>query len=77
MRQVAADMTPQYHYAQRYTSIANGTTWKDSKLDLVLAGDRMAAWVCEHYPDLKTAAAEEAGVRASLHAFPDGQHWSS
>lgn len=63
---VAADMTPQYHYAQRYTSIANGTTWKDSKLDLVLAGDRMAAWVCEHYPDLKTAAAEKrAYVRLS------------
>ncbi|MFR3508053.1 MAG: glycosyltransferase family 2 protein [Bifidobacterium pseudocatenulatum] len=63
---VAADMTPQYHYAQRYTSIANGTTWKDSKLNLVLAGDRMAAWVCEHYPDLKTAAAEKrAYVRLS------------
>lgn len=63
---VAVDMTSQYHYTQRYTSIANGTTWKDSKLDLVLAGDRMAAWVCEHYPDLKTAAAEKrAYVRLS------------
>ena len=71
---VAVDMTPQYHYTQRYTSIANGTIWKDSKLDLVLAGDRMAAWVCEHYPNLKTAAAEKRALRAPFHAFPDGQH---
>lgn len=56
---VAVCMEPKYHYVQRYGSIANGTTWKDSKYDLVRAGDEMAAWVCARYPGLEGAALEK------------------
>lgn len=55
----AVSMTPLYHYVQRYTSIANGTDWSDSKLDLIAAGDQMADWICLHYPCLNDAAAEK------------------
>lgn len=57
--QVAIDMTPKYHYVQRYTSIANGTTWNNSKLDLVEVGDEMASWVEQHYPQLADAVLEK------------------
>lgn len=53
------DMTPKYHYTQRYTSIANGMAWKESKHDLVLAGDQLADWVEARYPDLRRAAMEK------------------
>ena len=52
-------MTPTYHYMQRYTSTANGTTWKDSKLDLLEAGDALADWVEARYPQLSIAATEK------------------
>lgn len=55
----AVDMTPTYHYVQRYTSTANGTTWKDSKLDFLEAGDALADWVEARYPLLKSAATEK------------------
>lgn len=55
----AVDMTPTYHYMQRYTSTANGTTWKDSKLDLLEAGDALADWVEARYPQLSIAATEK------------------
>lgn len=55
----AVNMTPLYHYMQRYNSIANGRKWSDSKLDLIAAGDQMAEWVCLHYPSLKKAALEK------------------
>lgn len=55
----AVDMTPTYHYVQRYTSTANGTTWKDSKLDFLEAGDALADWVETQYPQLTTAAIEK------------------
>lgn len=53
------NMTPKYHYVQRYTSIANGKGWKDSKFDLVSAGDEMACWIQKHYPQLCDAAIEK------------------
>lgn len=53
------NMTPKYHYVQRYSSIANGTVWRDSKFDLIEAGDAMADWVQVHYPQLSTAAMEK------------------
>lgn len=52
-------MVPLYHYVQRYTSIANGVRWSDSKLDLIEAGDQMAEWVSSHYPALRDAAIEK------------------
>lgn len=55
----AVDMTPTYHYMQRYTSTANGTTWKDSKLDFLEAGDTLADWVEAQCPQLSAAAAEK------------------
>ena len=55
----AVRMTPLYHYMQRYTSIANGVCWSDSKLDLIEAGDQMAEWVSSHYPALRNAATEK------------------
>lgn len=62
----AVRMTPLYHYMQRYTSIANGVCWSDSKLDLIEAGDQMAEWVSSHYPALRDAATEKrAFVRLS------------
>lgn len=56
---LAVRMVPLYHYVQRYTSIANGVTWSDSKLDLIEAGDQMAEWVSANYPDLVDAAMEK------------------
>jgi glycosyltransferase involved in cell wall biosynthesis len=56
---VAVNMAPKYHYTQRYTSIANGNTWKSSKFDLITAGDQMANWVDIHHPNLSTAAMEK------------------
>lgn len=56
---VAVDMQPKYHYRQRYTSIANGVKWNDSKLDLVEVGDSLAAWVMKYYPQLSDAALEK------------------
>lgn len=53
------NMTPKYHYVQRYSSIANGTGWKDGKLDLIEAGDSMASWIQAHYPQLSDAAMEK------------------
>ena len=58
-RTVAVCMEPKYHYVQRYGSIANGTKWADSKYDLVRAGDEMAAWAVERYPELAGAALEK------------------
>lgn len=55
----AVDMTPTYHYMQRYTSTANGTTWKDNKLDFLEAGDAVADWVEARCPQLSTAATEK------------------
>lgn len=55
----AVDMTPTYHYMQRYTSTANGTTWKDNKLDFLEAGDTLADWVESRYPQLSIAATEK------------------
>lgn len=55
----AVDMTPTYHYVQRYTSTANGTTWKDNKLDFLEAGDALADWVETQYPQLSAAATEK------------------
>ena len=55
----AVDMTPTYHYVQRYTSTANGTTWKDSKLDFLEVGDALADWVEKNYPELSEAATEK------------------
>lgn len=55
----AVDMTPTYHYMQRYTSTANGTTWKDNKLDFLEAGDALADWVEARYPQLSIAATEK------------------
>ena len=52
-------MVPLYHYVQRYTSIANGLAWSDSKLDLIEAGDQMAAWISKYYPNLVDAAMEK------------------
>lgn len=63
---VAVNMTPKYHYVQRYSSIANGTAWKDSKLDFIQVGDQMAEWVKTHCPQLSDAAIEkQAFVRLS------------
>lgn len=55
----AVNMAPKYHYVQRYTSIANGTTWKDSKYDLIEAGDALADWIQKNYPSLHNAAIEK------------------
>lgn len=63
---VAVNMTPQYHYMQRYSSIANGVVWKDNKLDFVHVGDQMAEWVKTNYPQIADAAIEkQAFVRLS------------
>lgn len=52
-------MEPKYHYWQRYTSIANGITWKNSKLDFITVGDQMAHWVSQNFPELNSAAVEK------------------
>lgn len=65
-KRVAVNMAPKYSYDQRYTSIANGRSWSPRKLDLVWAGDRMAAWAEANHPRLRSAAAEKrAFVRLS------------
>lgn len=56
---VAVCMQPKYHYVQRYTSIANGRAWSESKLDLLWAGDGMAERVVSRYPELSAAALEK------------------
>lgn len=58
-RSFAVRMVPLYHYTQRYTSIANGTRWSDTKFDLVEAGDQMAEWICAQHPALESAALEK------------------
>ena len=56
---LVVNMTPKYHYTQRYDSTANGVMWKDSKYDFLEAGDEMAQWVTDNYPQLKNAAVEK------------------
>lgn len=59
LNRVAVSMEPKYHYVQRYSSTANGTSWTDHKLDFVPIGDEVADHVLKLYPDLTKAALEK------------------
>ena len=50
------NMEPKYYYIQRYTSTANGTSWKEYKYQFIEAGDNLANWTVNKYPDLSEAA---------------------
>ena len=50
------NMEPKYYYIQRYTSTANGTSWKKYKYQFIEAGDNLADWTVDKYPDLSEAA---------------------
>lgn len=56
---VVVSMEPKYHYVQRYSSTANGTSWVDHKIDLVPIGDKVAEYVLGIYSDLADAAMEK------------------
>lgn len=59
LTRVIVSMEPKYHYVQRYSSTANGTSWTDRKLDFVPIGDGVADYILSVYPDLAKAALEK------------------
>lgn len=63
---MVVNMTPKYYYIQRDTSTANSTVWKEYKYQFLEAGDELADWVTERYPQLEEAAkAKRVFVRLS------------
>jgi len=55
-KSIVVNMTPKYYYIQRYNSTANSVLWQEYKYQFLAAGDEMANYISEHYPELTKAA---------------------
>jgi glycosyltransferase involved in cell wall biosynthesis len=61
------NMTPKYYYVQRYNSTANGVVFNERKYQFIQAGDEMADYITERYPDLLNATnVKRVFVRLSI-----------
>ncbi|MDR3165390.1 MAG: glycosyltransferase [Synergistaceae bacterium] len=55
-KRFVVNMTPKYYYIQRYNSTANSVVFNERKYQFIQAGDEMADYITERYPDLAKAA---------------------